>query len=113
MKVEVQKFSSLASLIQQNGVKTENDFVENPLMVSYRLSDVKLEQITEFKSIAKSNSNEFELYVNVHTRSNSKKTLVDEFLDSNSCRIIHTQGGDGIDLINNTLVLYKKVKTHG
>jgi hypothetical protein len=109
MKVEVQKFSSLASLIQKNGVKTENAFVENPKMVSYRLSNVKLEQITEFKSIAKSNSNEFELYVNVHTKSNSKKTLVDEFLDSNSCRIIFSQDGDGIDLINNTLILYKKL----
>ena len=109
MKVAVQKFSSLASFIQKNGVMTENAFVENPKMVSYRLSNVKLEQITEFRSIAKSNSNEFELYVNVHTKSNSKKTLVDEFLDSNSCRIIFNQDGDGIDLINNTLILYKKL----
>jgi hypothetical protein len=110
MKVEVQKFSSLASIIQQNGVKTENDFITKPNMVSYRLSDVKLAQVIEFKNIAKSKSEEFELYVNVHTKSNSKKVLVDEFLDSDSSRIIYTQNGEGIDLINNTLILYTKEK---
>jgi hypothetical protein len=111
MNIELQKFNSLVSLIQENGIKSETPpYVENATMVSYRFNNVNSEQMREYKSIAEGNTNEFEFYINVHTKSQSKKVFLDEFLASNSCRIINTQDGHGIDLIGEMFVLYKKVK---
>ena len=110
MNIELQKFNSLVSLIQENGIKSVTPpYIENATMVAYRLNNVKSEQIKEYKSIAEGDTNGFEFYINVQTKS-SKKVSRDGFLRSNSCRIINTQDGHGIDLLGEMFILYKKVR---
>ena len=107
--MELQKFNSLVSFIQENGLKSHNPYIKNPTMEAYRLVNAQSEQIKEYKSIAKGNTNAFDFYINVHTKSQSKKVSCDGFLASESCRIISIEDGHGIDLLGDMFVLYKKV----